>query len=291
MASRGLSLHQTGDRDLDSLMIEHNGLLVDSAHAGDVPRQVMSWLDEHRSGTDEFYFGGCFSNGEETTWSDVGSLRHAVVDERNGSYIDLNAVRESGKQYLDQLSGNTRQQIRRSMRWYEESGEKITLKVADTLEAALQFYSELKKLHQAYWQSKGEPGAFANAFLNAFHEALIRERFAAGEIELAHIACGQQTVGYLYNFVYQGCVANYQSGFRYEDDPKCKPGLVAHTLAVEHALQFGRQKYDFLAGDERYKQSLGTHTGRFTWHVLQRPRLKFRIENALRSAKHMLQRR
>lgn len=291
VASRRLSLHQTGDPNLDSLMIEQNGLLVDRTHTAEISRNVMPWLEEHLPGTDEFHFGGYYRDSEDKNLSDVGALRCAIVDERNGSYVDLKAVRESKKPYLDHLSGNTRQQIRRSMRWYEESGEGLTFNVADTLETALRYYSNLKKLHQEYWQSKGEPGAFSNVFLDVFHDALIRSRFADGEIELAHIACGQRTVGYLYNFVYQGCVANYQSGFLYEDDPKCKPGLVAHTLAIENALQTGRQRYDFLAGDERYKQSLGTHAGRFTWHVLQRPRLKFRLENALRSAKHILQRR
>jgi hypothetical protein len=50
----------------------------------------------------------------------------------------------------------------------------------------------------------------------------------------------------------------YQSGFAYRDgESHAKPGLTCHLAAIRYALDNGIDIYDFLAGDSRYKQSLG----------------------------------
>jgi CelD/BcsL family acetyltransferase involved in cellulose biosynthesis len=289
--SRSLHLHQTGDSDLDAIMIEHNGFVVDRERAHAINRAIIAWLAAERPEWDEICIGGVSSANDANWLKGHQGLWHAVIDQKHGAFVDLNSIRSSGKSYLDHLSSNTRQQVRRSFRWYEQSSGRCEVQLARDRDEALRFYSDLKALHQAYWQSKGEPGAFANPFLDRFHESLIRDRFASGEVQLLHVTSGERTVGCLYNFDFAGRVMNYQSGFRYENDPKCKPGLVCHALAIEHNLALGRGVYDFLAGDDRYKQSLGTHTASFEWHVLQRPRLRFRVENALKAAKRGLQRR
>jgi CelD/BcsL family acetyltransferase involved in cellulose biosynthesis len=45
--------------------------------------------------------------------------------------------------------------------------------------------------------------------------------------------------------------------------------------------------YDFLAGDDRYKRSLGTDGGPLFWLTLQERRLAFSLERRLRAAKHL----
>lgn len=289
--SRGLHLNQAGDAELDSIMIEHNGLVIDREHSASVGRAVIDWIASERPEWDEICLSGVSSLNNAGWPSEHPALRHEVIDQKHGAYVDLREVRESGKPYLNHLSGNTRQQIRRSLRHYEATSNPCELNVAGNLAEALEYYAALRELHQAYWQSKGERGAFANPFLDAFHTALIRERFGDGEIQLLQLRGGGRTIGYLYNFVFNGRVMNYQSGFRYENDPHCRPGLVSHALAVEHNLAADHHTYDFLAGDERYKQSLSTHSSSFTWHLLQRPRLRFRVEQALRAAKRGLQSR
>jgi CelD/BcsL family acetyltransferase involved in cellulose biosynthesis len=67
-----------------------------------------------------------------------------------------------------------------------------------------------------------------------------------------------------------------------------KPGLVAHVEAIKHNTAAGHKTYDFLGGDSRYKMSLATHHNRLIWIRLQKPLLKFRIENALKTFKHLL---
>ena len=83
-----------------------------------------------------------------------------------------------------------------------------------------------------------------------------------------------------------GRVLFYQSGFAAFDDPRIKPGYVCHAAAIEHAAAAGHAIYDFLGGDGRYKQSLATDETQLAWVRVQRPRLRFAIEDRLRRAAH-----
>ena len=131
---------------------------------------------------------------------------------------------------------------------------------------------------------------FANPFFERFHRALITDLFAAEQVQLLRICAGGRPIGYLYNLVQGGRVHNYQSGFAYGPDARLKPGLVSHALAVEHNLARGASCYDFMAGDSRYKRSLATGTDHLVWLVVQRSRLKFRLEHALRAMRNCARR-
>ncbi len=95
----------------------------------------------------------------------------------------------------------------------------------------------------------------------------------------------------LYNFVHQGTVYFYQSGFRYEEDNRLKPGHVTHALVIQACLDRGLDSYDFLASQasgSRYKQSLATDTRRLAWTVLRRPTVRTHLVSALRRLKRLV---
>jgi len=111
---------------------------------------------------------------------------------------------------------------------------------------------------------------------------LIRRVFSKGEgIDLLKVTAGAKTIGYLYNFSFQGRVSAYQSGFDYEmSDPHLKPGLTSHHLAIEMYLRDGAPSYDFLAGADRYKLSLSTIATPLHWIEIGRKDLA-RVSNDL----------
>ena len=74
---------------------------------------------------------------------------------------------------------------------------------------------------------------------------------------LLRVRGGPGTVGILYGFVFRGRMQAYQSGFAYrEGDATARPGLTSYHAAIRYALAAGLDRYDFLAGDDRYKRSL-----------------------------------
>ena len=201
-----------------------------------------------------------------------------VVREVASPFVDLAKVRAAGD-YVSLLGAATRSQIRRARR---AAGE-VTVERAGDVPHAIAIYDELVALHTAAWQARGEPGAFADPWFDQFHRRLIAKRFAAGEIELLRIATARGTLGCLYNFRYRDEIAFYQSGFRYDDDPRAKPGYVCHAAAIEDAALAGCAIYDLLGGDARYKRCLATDETKLVWLRARRPRWRFQVEQWLRA--------
>lgn len=272
LRGRSAHLHETGIPALDVATIEDNGLLVDRRFTGEVEAAALRWLTDEGQKIDRIVLGG-IRPALAGVVREVASQRRLLCDVRNESprpYVDLEAIRRQRRGYLECLSANTRQSIRRSMRLYNNCGP-IELTVARNIEEAEVFLGRLEELHQAYWTARGRPGAFAYPMFGRLHVELVRTAFAAGAIQLCRIMAGDANVGYLYNFVWKGWVYAYQSGFHYERDNRLKPGLVSHCLAVEHALSSGHSVYDFMAGARQHKASLSTNQDRLYWIIMQRP--------------------
>src|SRR5665647_2109277 len=202
-------------------------------------------------------------------------------------WVDLEGMRPDQGEYLNALSRNTRQQIKRSMKLYEEKGQ-LELTLAGSEEQALSYLDQLKQLHQAYWNKKGYAGAFSTEFTNDFHRNMVTNGFANNQIQLIKVTAGEATVGILYNFMNQNRVCNYQAGLVYDMNPKLKPGLVCHALAIEMNIAMGNKSYDFLMGENQYKRSLSTQEDMMHWLTLRQPKTRFYIENIAKQAWHKL---
>lgn len=288
ISSLGYYLNETGSAYHDALTVEYNGPLAERGSLAHVVDACVASLLGNSEEWDELFISGV-DLAQCAAFEAAGRkhhLTHRILDEKPSYYVDLDAVRTKGD-YLRFVSQNTRYQIRRAMRLYEDEG-RVAFDNAASVDEALVFFAGLEELHQAYWRARGRPGSFSNPFFVRFHQQLIRDRFAAGEIQLARISSPGKVIGYLYNFVYRGRVYAYQSGFQYEADNKRKPGLVSHYLTIEHHLRSGARVYDFLAGEGQHKQSLATNAHSLVWLVEQRDRLKFRMENSLRRLKERL---
>lgn len=283
---KGLYLHATGDPLIDEITIEYNGFLADRDLQPIVVTQLLKYIVLHLKEWDELNLDGV-TNIIRSMLPDFDGL-HVSHQQRVCRYVDLDEVRGSGGNYLSLLGQNARSNIRRSIKELTKQGP-ITLTAAGNVDEALDFLEGLKQLHQAYWRSRGLPGAFANVFFETFHKRLIRSRFDCGEVQLIRIKVGDRTLGYLYNFVCQDVVYNYQTGFDYTiAENNNRPGLVTHSMAIEYNASCGHRIYDLMAGDSQYKQSLGTHAVDMDWVVLQRDRFKFRLEEGLRQIKRRL---
>lgn len=281
LLSRALFLNCTGDPQLDALTIEYNGLLSERGFEQEAAHSSVEFLLS-RGDWDEWFLDGLQDPGRFNRVLESG-VRWVSRRHNKCHYVDLEALRRSGGEYLGLLGSKTRHNIRRSMREYETLGP-LVLECAATPEQACAFLFRLGQLHQAYWQSKGLPGSFANPFFVEFHLRLVRSLFANGSIQLLCLRAGNEIVGYIYNLVDRGRVYNYQSGFNYDLCPKPngRPGLVAHAYAVEFNRAQGHLCYDFMAGDSEYKQSLGVGSTDMIWLVAQRTRLRFLLEDGLR---------
>jgi CelD/BcsL family acetyltransferase involved in cellulose biosynthesis len=262
-------------------LVEHSGVLMQSGMEHAVLDAVASRLIARTPAWDELRIAGIESRNADLHGDAFTAAGSCTVKSAEEPYfvVRLDEIRHQGGDYLSALSGNTRSQLRRSLREYSQRGP-VTIRIAEDHTEASDYLARLGELHQSYWTSRGAAGAFATPFFNTFHGLLLAAGIPRGEIQLALIACGDQPIGYLYNFRHRGVVSNYQSGIRYTDDPHLKPGLTAHQLFIEHSLRAGDSKYDLLMGDQRYKKSLSTEEGRMRYLTVQRNRVRFRLEDA-----------
>ena len=255
LAPRALWLHQTGDPVEDSVFIEHNAPLVADGHAPATRAILRVALRE--GGT--LFLGG-IDGGVLEAVRGLG-VRH-VLARRKAPYAVLSDGGVAA--WHARLGASTRAQLGRSRRRLEAIGP-VAWRRAEGLEEALGMLDTMVSMHQASWNRRGLPGAFAEPAFVRFHQALVGRALPRGELALWRLDAGGRTVGCLYNFWWRECAVAYQSGFDTAACPRASPGLVAHVMAIEAAAKAGLGCYDFLAGEARYKQSLGDRCATLSW--------------------------
>ena len=277
-----LHLNETGNPRHDAVMIEYNGVLTarDDEQAASalidalVSVNVPLWRELHLGGVPDFWAERCRERGLQ-----VRLLRAP----QPAPFFDFNDTVPGDP--LESLSRNSRQQIRRSLRWFGKRGP-VTLSRANNVAEAIRWLVALEDLHGASWQARNKPGAFGNPWFGLFHRTLIERSFDEGIPDLLCIRTGPEVIGYLYNFVWRGWAYAYQSGLHYEENADCRPGLVAHLLAIRRYRDDGLKGYRFLAGNARYKTSFATGTDSLLWLAVHRSDGSHRLEGWLRSARH-----
>lgn len=257
-----LLLNQSGDAVADRVFVEYNGVLA--ANPGVEGAAMHALLGRH-----DWRALRLAGIAPDSGLLSQGRFRRRTrVDASPARFVDLDAVRDSEMAYLSLVSSNTRNQIRRAMK--ERIGE-ATVTRADPSQAA----AWLEEMH-ALNGGRHADNAWDDPTFRAFCAELVARGHGNGEVDLIRVEQGGQLLGLLLNFVYRGRAMNYQSAFVQPLSGKDKPGLLAHAAAVGHYAARGQALYSFLAGKDRYKESLSTGTEQLEWWVLERfsPRLE-----------------
>ena len=279
----GAMLHTTGDRARDVIAVEYNGFLVDRTHEGRIEAAAVAFLlgPARLAGRrcDELHIVATVAAAE--AWLVPPGMLVQRPARKPSWRVDLAAVRAAGGDFPALLSANTRQQLRRALRGYAARGPLAVTPAADAA-TALGWLDALAALHQAQWKARGEPGGWAFPFFARFQRRLVAAGVPEGRVELLRVTAEGQELGYLLNLIEGDHVMAFVSGFRFDPDPRLKPGLVCHALAIARHAEAGRAVYDFLAGAARYKASLGRPGPEFAYLLIQRPTLMTRAEHALR---------
>lgn len=122
-----------------------------------------------------------------------------------------------------------------------------------TLETTPEFLDDLFKLHAARWSIAGEPGVLAEGRIQSFHRACAPALLAAGFLRMDRLRVKGRTAAALYSLWDRGTVFCYLQGY----DPEfsaISPGTQLMCRVMQQAVQSGMQRFDFLRGQEDYKQ-------------------------------------
>ena len=243
-------LNATGDPAYDCITIEHNGFASSGVRTDKLWAAFRDWFAAGVPAADEFILSGVDA-GEFACEESFSTIERSEY----GYCVPLaNFTTLDG--LMSSLSRNSRQQLRRSMRSYEREAP-LSIEVARDAQTALAFFAQMKALHVRSWTRRGRRHAFDNPFFETFHRSLIRRGAADAAVEILRVSVGNRAIGYIYNFLRDGTVSNYQTGFD-DADKQLRPGYVCHALAIAHYAAAGMSSYDFLGGSNRLKQSFGS---------------------------------
>jgi CelD/BcsL family acetyltransferase involved in cellulose biosynthesis len=110
-------------------------------------------------------------------------------------------------------------------------------------------------LHQARWQSKGEPGAFALRGAEEFLMEAVRQSFERGKARLWLLEADGEVIAALLAFVDNGVAHYYTTGFDAGHARK-SPGSAIMSLSIKECVEDPLvREVDLMSGNNLYKQS------------------------------------
>ena len=154
--------------------------------------------------------------------------------------------------YLAGLTVQQRHEVRRKLRRLGEAGRFTYRTVSDP--AALE--RELGVFLNLFTISRQDKQDFMTVAMEAFFRSLSRSMAACNLLRLGFLDIEGEPAAAVMCFDYRDAVYLYNSGF----DPRFRhlnAGLLCKVLSIRDSIEGGKKVYDFLKGDEIYKQRLG----------------------------------
>lgn len=259
---RNVYLNAAGEDQREEVGAEFNHFVCLEGREAMAAAALRRHLDA--TGWDNFILPGCAQTPALQALKDAFQDQVIECNTEPSYYVDLRAIRDSGKSIEMSISKNSRQNIRESVRLYQEFGP-LRLDVAGSAGQAHQMLSELAALHADRWAARGLPGAFASPRFRQFHQDLIDQYFDQGLIHLMRVSAGDHVIGVIYNLVAESKVFFYQCGFRITPNHRLRPGLVTLLHALEWYRKSRWSEFDLMAGDMQYKRSFGHEFRKLEW--------------------------
>ncbi len=156
------------------------------------------------------------------------------------------------EEYLMMLDKKQRHEVRRKLRRAEGAGTRfLIVGPDDNLQAQMETFIDL---HQ---KSTPEKDAFMDPQMQGFFLELTQVLHEEGWLQLAFVEMDGQKSAALLNFDYDNAILVYNSGYDPVSFRHLSPGIVVTAQCIENAINLGRDRFDFLRGDEEYKYRFG----------------------------------
>jgi CelD/BcsL family acetyltransferase involved in cellulose biosynthesis len=139
-----------------------------------------------------------------------------------------------------------------------------------TPETLSEFLDDLFRLHTTRWSQSGQPGVLQDEKTRTLHRSSAPALLSQGVLKIHRLRVGQRTIAIISSLWDRGTVFCYMQGF----DPayaSLSPGTQLIFAVIEEAQKLGFRKFDFLRGQEAYKQH---------WRAEPRPTYRITINKA-----------
>lgn len=169
----------------------------------------------------------------------------ATVEER----CPVLALPSSWDAYLARLSGKHRHELQRKMRRLERDAPDAH---ASCVSAPADIASRLGDFLVLHRASRVGKARFMDERMERFFRAALTAFAERGAARLWFLDTASGPIAAFVTIEWDGTVGLYNSGFS-PDRAALSPGVVLLARLIRDAIAGGRQKFDFLRGEERYK--------------------------------------
>lgn len=159
-------------------------------------------------------------------------------------------------QTTEEYWANLRPKLRKNLKYYarmlEREGQVEVVSVEHALEIEDAF-DDLLHLHQLRFAQQDRRSAFLNPKVAKFHHATFKALCGTGRARIYFLNVQRKRIAALYGFSTGRKFSYYQSGA----DPaysRFSVGILLISSVIQAAIQAGHTEFDFLRGNEPYKQ-------------------------------------
>ena len=243
-------LYLIGCRDVSDYL----DLIVEVGQEEAVYRALLGYLESDAPAWDLVDF--CNIPQDSTTFVEFRELAEErgyqtlVEVEDVCPIIDLPATWD---EYLMLLDKKQRHEVRRKLRKAdaEANARFVVVGREHDLQAEMQAFIDL---HQ---KSTPEKDKFMDPQMQAFFFDVAKVAQERDWLQLVFVEMNGERAASLLNFDYGDQILVYNSGYDPFQFRQWSPGIVVTARSIEHAIDLGRDRFDFLRGDEVYKYRFG----------------------------------
>jgi CelD/BcsL family acetyltransferase involved in cellulose biosynthesis len=154
--------------------------------------------------------------------------------------------------FLNGLTGKERHEIRRKLRRLKEAGH-INFRV---VERKTEVSEQIETFFELFKLNRSDKSDFMTAQRVSFFRSLAEALAEARILKLFFLDLDDRPAAAVMCFDYNSTVYLYNNGYdeRYRS---LSVGLLSKVLTIQHSIERGKIKYDFLKGPEVYKKRLG----------------------------------
>lgn len=230
-------------------------LLVDKDYVEPVHQSLLDCLDSSQGPAwDKLYLCSLPHNSiTHTHLAELARNRGWHVQVSQQDVCPVITLAASWDDYLAGIDKKQRHEIRRKIRKIEKEAETHWY-VITSEEGLAEAVTDFINLHQKSTQDKE---GFWNDSLIQFFKAIAVETARAGWLRLYFIEVNGLKAAAMLCFDYNHEFLLYNSGYDPEQFAHLSPGNVLTAYTIQDAIKLGRQRFDFLRGDEVYKFRFG----------------------------------
>jgi CelD/BcsL family acetyltransferase involved in cellulose biosynthesis len=163
--------------------------------------------------------------------------------------LDLPA---SWDDFLNQLTGKERHEIRRKLRRLNEAAQ-VNFRVVENPDGVTK---EIDTFLALFKLNRSDKSEFMHDQRAAFFRVLASEMAAAGILKLFFLDLDDVPAAAVMCFDYRSTMYLYNNGYDIRHK-SLSVGLLSKVFSIKESIQRGKTRYDFLKGPEPYKRRLG----------------------------------